>query len=162
MARAPGEGVTCCMGRIREPALRDMADRWSPIVQELLREIGQRVWPPKKIKRSIFSKPELITRFSVEGPVELGDQAAWAVSHTSHPSGFDASGMLSEGKREFWLLTLENGNPPLFRIEGASVEERIPASRGSLLEALNSARKYGPKVETYFGNKGPLSHRATQ
>ena len=161
MARVPGQGVTCWMGRIQEPALRDLADRWSPIVQELLYEIGQRVWPPKKIKRSIFSKAEFIMRFSVEGPVQFGDRAAWALSHTSRPSGFDSSGTLSKGEREFWLLTLENGNPPLFRIEGASVEERIPASRENLLDALNSARKHGPRVETYFGNKGPLSHRAT-
>ena len=149
------------MGRIREPALRELADQWSPIVQELLHEIGQRIWPPKKIKRSLFSKAEIIIRFSIEGPVEFGDRAAWALSHTSRPSTFDASGTLSEGEREFWLLTLENGNPPLFRIEGASVQDHIPANRDHLLEALNSARKAGPRIETYFGNKGPLSHKAT-
>lgn len=150
------------MGRIREPALRELAEQWSPIVQELLREIGQRVWPPKKIKHSLFSKPEVIIRFSIEGPVEHGNRAAWALSHTSRPSTFDVSGMLSEGEREFWLLTLENGNPPLFHLEGALLEERIPASRDRLLEALNSARKAGPRIETFFGNKGPLSHKATQ
>jgi hypothetical protein len=149
------------MGRIREPVLRELADQWAPIVQELLHEIGQRVWPPKKIKQSLFSKAEYIIRFSIEGPVEYGNRAAWALSHTSRPSAFDASGTLSEGEREFWLLTLENGSPPLFHLEGASIQERIPANRDQLLDALNSARKEGPKVEPYFGNKGPLSHKAT-
>ncbi|HEC23730.1 MAG TPA: hypothetical protein ENI95_12530 [Chloroflexi bacterium] len=147
------------MGRIRKPELQTLADEWSPVVRELLDQLGKKIWPPKKERPSLLQKPRLITRYSLEGPAQRGNELAWALSHTTRPSSFDDTGRLTEGEREFWLVTLRPGDPPTFRIEGAQVIADIPADREALRKALRRARKMGPKVQTFYGNKGPLSHR---
>ncbi len=147
------------MGRIRQPELRDLADKWKPTVHELLDEMGRRTWRPKKERNWLFGETRVILRHSLEGPLPRGDAVAWALSHTSIPSSFDAQGTLSEGLREYWILSLELGPPPTFRIEGAESITNIPADERSLRQALVRARKQGPKVESFYGNKGPLSHR---
>jgi hypothetical protein len=147
------------MGRITDPGLQALAEAWSPVVLELLDEVGQRVWPPHKERRGLFGKPVIITRYSLEGPAQRSGQLLWALSHTSQPSTFDEYGTLSEGEREFWLVALQPGSPPLFSVEGARLHERIPVDSEALLKALNDSRKEGPKTERFYGNKGPLSHR---
>lgn len=146
------------MGRIRDSELAVLAEKWSPVVVELLGEIGNHVWPPKKIRRSLFSRAELVPRFSVEGPLQREQAVVWAISHTIKPSTFDDAGNLSEGEREFWLVKLEAGNPPMFTIEGAQKQDHLRADRDLLMQGFQRARKEGPKSERYYGNKGPLSH----
>lgn len=147
------------MGRIREPELIRLAEEWSPVVHELLDEMGQRVWPHKKIRRSLFSRPEIIVRYTIEGPVQRGSAIAWSLTHTSKPSAFDSSGVLSKGERQFWLVTIHPGTPPQFAVEGAQTQAQIPVGREALFQALQQARKDGPMVQEFYGNKGPLSYQ---
>jgi len=147
------------MGRIREPELQGLAEQWSSTVYEMLRSLGDQRWPPKKIRRGLFSRPEIIQRYTVDGPTQWGNTLVWAVSHTSRPSAFDDSGNLTKGEREFWIIKLDRGPTPLFSIEGAEILSDIAADRNALSEALEQAQRSGPRVEEYFGNKGPLSHR---
>ncbi|GEM_PF-3102924 len=147
------------MGRITEPQLRVLADEWTPVVLELLDEMARRVWPPVRERRGMFSKSTLITRYDLEGPAQRDGKLVWAVSHTSRPSAFDDYGQLSEGERQFWLVTLMPGSPPFFCVEGAQAHERIPVDKDALRQALNQAYREGPKTERFYGNKGPLSHR---
>src|SRR5690348_9190019 len=102
------------MGRIREPELQSLSERWSPILSEMLQDLGDKAWPPKKIRKSLFSRAEIIRRYTVEGPAQWGSLLVWAVSHTSRPSAFDNHGNLTKGEREFWLIKLESGPSPLF------------------------------------------------
>ncbi len=145
------------MGRILDPQLRNLADQWSAVVQELLDGIGSRSWPPRKVRRSVFGKPELVVRYVQEGPVQRGNRIGWAVSHTSRPSTFDDQGNLSEGERQYWIVWLEAGTPALFTVEGSQIETGIPAERGALSQALMRSWKAGPRQQRFYGNKGPLS-----
>ncbi len=146
------------MGRIVDRNLQALADQWSPTVRELLDEIGRQTWPPLKQRRGILGGSVLISRYSLEGPVQRNGELFWALSHTSKPSSFDDRGVLSEGERQFWLLALHPGDPPCFRLEGAAVHDSVPANAVVLREALHRARQAGPKIEAFYGNKGPLSH----
>lgn len=147
------------MGRIHNPALQTLADQWSDVITELLDRLGEQTWPPRKIRRGLLKKPEIVKRHLVEGPAQRGQGLVWALSHTSRPSSFDEEGNLSQGERHYWLLYLEVDSPPIFRIEGAGNVDDVPASRQNLERALEAARQQGPKIELFYGNKGPLSHR---
>jgi hypothetical protein len=147
------------MGRISNPTLNALADQWSPVVHALLERTGAQHWPAKKERRSWLAKPKKVIRFGIEGPAPYEGGAAWALYHTSRPSTFDAQGVLSEGKRMFWLVELRPSDPPTFSIEGADAINGIPLEERALEKALSTAQKTGPKVETFVGNKGPLGHR---
>jgi hypothetical protein len=146
------------MGRIREPELKALAERWTPIVVDLLNELGESTWKPVKERYSLLRKPLIVKRHLVEGPVQRGTKLAWAVSHTGRPSAFNERGVLGEGERRYWMVTLDTTGPLSFRVEGAGVVEGITPEAGALKEALQKARGEGPKVEVFYGNKGPLSH----
>jgi hypothetical protein len=147
------------MGRIREPELRALAERWSPVVRSLLDELGERMWPPAKIRYSLLRKPCVIKRHLIEGPVRQGRRLTWALSHTSKPSVFDDRGRLSQGERKYWILTLDSTNPASFHMEGTGVVEGVPAEESALREAIEAAGQQGPKVDNFYGNKGPLTQR---
>lgn len=145
------------MGRI-SPELESLADEWSPIVIDLLKRLGQDIWPIKKRRRSLFAKAETVIPYSIEGAVQQGGALRWSVFHTSRPSAFDDRGMLSKGQREYWLITLDSG---LFTIEGLEIIRDVPVTVDALTQAVTIAQQFGPKVEAFYGNKGPLSHRAS-
>lgn len=147
------------MGRIVDPGLQTLADQWSPVVTSLLDALGSRVWPPKKQRQGLFRKPILIYRYSLEGPAQREGKLVWALSHTARPSSFDDRGVLGQGEREFWVITLSPGSSPRFTIQGSDVQPDIPADAEVLREALHAAQQAGPKREVFYGNKGPLSHR---
>lgn len=147
------------MGRIREPELQALAEKWSPIVTALLDQLGQQVWHPKKVRRSLFVKPQVIIRHLIEGPTQRSGKVLWSLSHTLVPSAFDDSGTLTKGEREYWLVALQQGDPPTFLVSGKETIENIPAGERALEQALKQAQVQGPKVESFYGNKGPLSHR---
>lgn len=147
------------MGRIHEASLKGLVDSLSPVVKAALAALGGQVWPPYQQKRGLLRKPALVPRFMLEGPVQRGDEVLWAVSHTRKPSTFDAHGDLLQGEREYWIVALKAGEPPHFRIEGAGRLDGIAADAASLTEALQKARVEGPKYNTFYGNKGPLSQR---
>ena len=145
------------MGRISDPPLRALAKTWTPVVFEVLDELGKRIWPPVKERPGLLGKPIVITRYSLEGPVQHGDEIVWALSHTSKPSTFDAQGNLTEGERLFWLVHLRTGRALVFRIEGRMIVDGVLANQRDLRDALKQAEPY-PIVETFYGNKGPLRH----
>src|SRR5687768_8825730 len=145
------------MGQL-SPELQPLADEWSPIVSGLLKRLGQDVWPSRKRRRWLLAKAETVIPYSVEGPSPHAGGLMWSLFHTSRPSAFDDRGMLSKGQREYWLITLESG---FFTIEGAQILSGIPATVDALTQSLIEAQQSGPKVETFYGNKGPLSHRAS-
>jgi hypothetical protein len=147
------------MGRIREPELRALAERWSPVVRSLLGELGEKTWPPVKIRYNLLRKPRVIERHLIEGPVWQGRRLAWALSHTNKPSVFDDRGRLTQGERKYWVVALASANPVSFRVEGAGVVEGIPAEESALREAIEAAGRQGPKVGSFYGNKGPLTQR---
>lgn len=147
------------MGRIADSDLRRLADQWSPIIRELLHEMGTRRWPPLKQRQGLFGRPVLINRHDVEGPMERDGRLIWALSHTSRPSFFDERGILSKGERQFWLIALQAGEPLCFRIEGASTHQTTSPEINSLRESLACAERDGPSITTFYGNKGPLCHR---
>ena len=147
------------MGRILDAELKALTDRWSPMVVHLLKDLGERQWPPKKIRRGLFKKPEFIPRFSLEGPVPYRGGVAWSISHTSLPSAFDEYGVLSEGQREYYLVLLQNGAPPSFCVEGDITQEDVQSDDDKLTHAIQEAYKHGPKHDLFYGNKGPLSHK---
>lgn len=147
------------MGRIADCDLRRLADQWSPIIRELLHEMGARRWPPVKQRQGLFGRPVVVNRHEVEGPMERDGQLIWALFHTSKPSCFDERAILSKGERQFWLVTLQPGDPLRFRIEGAFTYQTHSADSNSRSELLASAERDGPNVEAFYGNKGPLCHR---
>jgi hypothetical protein len=145
------------MGRI-SPDLQLLADEWSPIVMSLLNRLGQEVWPVRKRRRSLLAKAETVIPYSVEGPAQQDDALIWSLFHTSRPSAFDDRGRLQPGQREYWLITLESG---FFTFEGAETQNNIPATVDAFTQAVSKAQQSGPKAEAFYGNKGPLSHRAS-
>jgi hypothetical protein len=144
--------------RIDDLELQALAEQWSPVVIGLLHEIGQRVWPPLKTRRMLV-RVNIVPRYLVEGPAQWGDSLVWAVSHTINPSSFDDQGRLSKGERACWLVMLHPGQPPTFTLEGRQIATGIPAEQDALAPALSQAVQTGPKSETFYGNKGPLSQR---
>jgi hypothetical protein len=148
------------MGVIRDRDTRALAETWSPVVCEILEKIGQRCWPPKKERQGLLARPKKVARYGIEGPTPHGDGVAWALYHTSRPSSFDSHGTLTEGEREYWLVTLHPGAPPTFSVRGADAINAIPLDRSALQQALAAAQEAGPRVEVFLGNKGPLSHRS--
>jgi hypothetical protein len=143
---------------IDNPELQQLSEQWSPVVYDLLHDLGRRVWPALRTRQMIV-KFKTIPRYLVEGSAQWGDSLVWAVSHTSNPSTFDQQGRLLKGKRECWLVMLHSGEPPTFTIEGAQISYAIPADRDKLAQALSHAEQSGPKSEMFYGNKGPLSQR---
>jgi hypothetical protein len=146
------------VGRINDIELQQLAEQWSPVVYDLLHDLGRRVWPPLRTRRMLV-KVRLIPRYLVEGPAQWDDMLVWAVSHTSNPSSFDERGRLSKGERACWLVMLNQGESATFSIEGKQIISGITADREGLAQALSQAAQSGPKSETFYGNKGPLSQR---
>jgi hypothetical protein len=148
------------MGRIHEPGLRTLAEQWSPVVVDALSELGLQTWPPIKERQHLLAKPRTIQRFLIEGPARRGEGIVWALSHTSKPSYFDSQGRLTEGERKYWLVTLRTDQePPAFEIQGAQTTNGIPLEEQALAAAVKNAGKAGPKIDNFYGNKGPISHR---
>ncbi len=148
------------MGRIHESGLRRLAEQWSPIVIDTLSGLGTQTWPPVKKRRHILEKPRIIQRFLIEGPASSGQDIIWALSHTSWPSYFDDRGRLTEGERKFWLITLHaDQEPPVFEIQGAQTFNSIPLDRQAFVKAVEKAGQAGPKVDHFYGNKGPITQR---
>lgn len=147
------------MRRIHEPELKALVEAWSPLVRAALEELGSQVWPPLQQKRGLLRKPNLIPRCLVEGPVRRGHEVRWALSHTSQPSTFDAQGNLTKGQRAYWIVGLVTGELPHLWVEGAGRTDPIPADLDALRQALEKALAEGPCLNTFYGNKGPLSHR---
>jgi hypothetical protein len=146
------------VGRIHDPDLQHLADHWSPVVHELLHDVGQQIWPPIKLRRMLVNVTT-VARYVVEGPAQWGSALIWAVSHTTNPSSFDEQGRLSRGERAYWLVKLHPGNPAFFIVEGAQVITGVAADRDAVTLALKQAVQSGPKCENFYGNKGPLCHR---
>jgi hypothetical protein len=48
---------------------------------------------------------------------------------------------------------------PVFSIEGKQTLKDVPASEQSLKQALLKASETGPIVQSFYGNKGPLSQK---
>ena len=147
------------MRRIADPVLQELAGQWAPRMRRLLDELGSRTWPPLKEKRGIFTPPASIVRFFIEGPGLRGDRILWAVSHTRRPSAFGLDGELSRGLREFWIVSLSAQSDPVFSIEGQQTVNSIPADENSLRQALLKTSEAGPQVQSFYGNKGPLSQK---
>jgi len=145
------------VGRIQEPGLQSLVGFWSPLVKTALEQMGSQNWPPHQERRGFLKRPKPIPRFMIEGPAQRGGEILWAVSHTVSPSAFDQRGRLSQGQREYWIVGLETGGSPRFRIEGAEAIEGIPADQDAFQEALVRALAVGPKQNTFYGNRGPLS-----
>ena len=145
------------MQRTINPDTQSLIDEWSPAIVEYLGNLGERTWPLKKIRHKPFKKPEIVVRHLVEGPEQRGEKIMWAVSHTLMPSSFSPSGILEEGQRAYWLITLEVAVPVRFTITGN--EEITGILELQALEAaFKQAKESGPLVESFYGNKGPLSH----
>jgi hypothetical protein len=147
------------MGQMNDPVLKELAGQWTPRVRRLLEEVGNRTWPPLKEKRGLFNPPASIMRFLIEGPVLREDRILWAVSHTRRPSAFGLDGELTQGLREFWIISLSVQSAPAFSIEGQQAANSIPADENSLKQALLNASATGPQVQSFYGNKGPLSQK---
>lgn len=147
------------MGRIDDPELQRLIALWSEVILRELDRIGQQHWPPFKEKRGLLGKPREIIPYSVEGPRLLGARVCWALSHVRKPSSFDLTGSLLPGERAFWLLALQPGDPASLTIEGSQTIHLALTAVEDLQEALNRASLAGPKVEDFYGNKGPLNHR---
>jgi hypothetical protein len=148
------------MGRIQEAGLQSLIELWSPVVKAALEQMGNQRWPPLQQKQGLLKRPKPIPRFMVEGPVLRGGEVQWAASHTISPSAFDIRGNLSEGQREYWIVALVAGEPPHIRVEGAQTLEDIPAENKAFQAALAEALAAGPRHDTFYGNRGPLSHRS--
>ncbi len=146
------------MERLDNPALKALADAWSVRVFEQLDQLGREVWPPLRELKGLLPRPRLVERHWVEGPAMLGEGVAWAVSHTVKPSAFDERGRLSQGEREYWLALIRPGSPPLLTIEGAEVTTGPLGGPEALVQMVEQARRFGPRRESFYGNKGPLSH----
>jgi hypothetical protein len=148
------------MGRIHESGLRRLAEQWSPIVIDALSELGSQNWPPVTQRRHLLAKPRIIQRFLIEGPAPRGKDIVWAVSHTSKPSYFDDKGRLTEGERKHWLVTLHTGQkPPVFEIQGVQTFNNVPLDKQAFVEAIKKAGQAGPKIDTFYGNKGPITQK---
>ena len=147
------------MGRISDPLHQKLAEDWSERILSALNDLGTRTWPPFTVKRGFLAKPQVITPYSLEGPVPMGGKLCWAIAHIRRPSTFSVAGALSPGEREFWLVSLNPGSPPAISIEGAQVVTLSLDTESDLQTALNQAAAVGPKREEFYGNKGPLRHR---
>lgn len=147
------------MGRIIEPELAALAEKWSGIVRRLLEHIGKEMWPPVKEPQGLLERPRIVQRFVLEGPVRCPEGIAWAVSHTRRPSTFGDDGSLSEGEREFWKVILCVNDPHRFLVQGAQSIEDIALDEEALSAALEEATQSGPCIESFYGNRGPLSQR---
>jgi len=137
-----------------------LIETWSPVVMAALQDIGTQYWPPHQEKRGLFRRPRLVPRFTLEGPTLRGGEVLWAASHTLKPSVFDTRGSLTEGEREYWIVGLACREPPCFRVEGAQHRADIPARAETLQAALLEALAAGPKHDSFYGNRGPLSQRS--
>lgn len=147
------------MGRISDPTYQKLAEDWSERILSALDDLGSRTWPPFKIKRGFLAKPQVITPYSMDGPVQVGEQLCWTVAHIRRPSTFSVMGALSPGEREFWLVSVTPGSPPHISIEGAQVVYKVLDTEVDFQNALDQAAVAGPKREEFYGNKGPLRHR---
>ncbi len=147
------------MGRIDDPELGKLVAEWSDTLLNALDEVGRQKWPPFKERRGLLAQPRQIIPFSLEGPVQIGSQVCWALSHIQEPSTFDETGALSPGRREYWLIGLCPGRPVVMTIEGAQTVSVTLDTQADWRAALEQAVRTGPKLQTFYGNKGPLSHR---
>src|SRR5687768_11576596 len=102
------------MGRI-SAVLQAVAEEWSQVAFGLLNRLGQEVWPSRKRRPSLLAKAQIVIPYSIEGAAQRGSALIWSLFHTSRPSAFDDRGVLQQGQREYWLITLESG---VFAIEG--------------------------------------------
>lgn len=149
------------MAQVEQPERQALLEAWSPRVIAGLQEIGKQRWPPYQLKQGFLKRPKAIPRFEVEGPIWREGEFLWAASHTISPSTFDKRGSLTKGEREYWLVGLSAGEAPEFRVEGAQAVGGIPASEDALQAALTEALASGPRRDTFYGNRGPLSHRTS-
>lgn len=147
------------MGRITEPSLQSLAIEWNENIRHELNELAKKMWPPLRESQGLFQKPRVIDRFILEGPVQRAGELVWAVSHTSSPSTFDDDGNLTEGRRECWILAIAEGSPAAFRLEGSTTHTGELTNLKALKIVLERAYKEGPRQDTFYGNKGPLSQR---
>ena len=147
------------MGRISDPACQKLAEDWSERILSALDELGRQTWPPFTVKRGFLAKPQIITPYSLDGPVQIGGLVCWAIAHISRPSTFNVVGNLSAGERDFWLVCLKPGSPPTLSVEGAKAVSREFAAETDLQTTLAQVAASGPKREEFYGNKGPLRHR---
>ena len=147
------------MGRINDPDCQRLAEEWSDRLLSALDDIGCRTWPPFIVKRGFLAKPQEITPYSLEGPVQIGAQVCWSVAHVRRPSTFNEMGILSPGERDFWFVCLRPGSPPTLTIEGAEVVRISLVAETDVQAALDQATDAGPKREEFYGNKGPLRNR---
>ena len=147
------------MGQIQDPALQSLSVAWSQTFLDALDRIGREAWPLFKERRGLLGQSRTVIPYTLEGSIAVAGQVFWAVTHVSRPSGFDASGDLLRGERAYWLISLRPGGPPMMTIEGSKVIN-FPLDPSTDWQALlNQAVQAGPKVEEFYGNKGPLSHR---
>jgi hypothetical protein len=147
------------MGRIDDAACQKLADAWSVRLLNALDELGCKTWPPFTAKRGFLAKPQEITPYSLEGPVQINGQVCWAVAHVRRPSSFSVAGTLSPGECDFWLIRLRPGDPPIMTIEGAETTSVAVSVGTDWQGVLEQAATAGPKREQFYGNKGPLRHR---
>jgi hypothetical protein len=147
------------VGFIQEPELKTLVDLWSPVVVAALEKMGDTAWPPYREKQGLLRKPRLIPRFTLEGPIQRGADILWSVSHTVRPSFFDQHGHLTKGQREYWIVALSTGEPASFRIDGAHTINISATDSDALRQAIGEAQAAGPRQNTFYGNRGPLSHR---
>src|SRR5262245_25437434 len=127
------------MGRISDPDCQKLADEWSLFVIAALDDLGRKTWPSFTVKRGLLAKPQEITPYSLDGPVQTGGQVCWAVAHIRRPSAFSSSGALSSGEREFWLIKINPGSPPALTVEGADIISTPLLAESDLQIALNQA-----------------------
>ena len=147
------------MGRINDPDCQRLAEEWSDRLLTALDDIARNRWPPFIIKRGFLAKPQEITPYSLEGPVQMDAQVCWSVAHVRRPSTFNETGILSPGERDFWFVSLRPGSPPTLTIEGAKLFSLSLVAETDVQAALDRAAAAGPKHEDFYGNKGPLRHR---
>jgi hypothetical protein len=147
------------MGRIEDPELQLLSAQWSQQIFDALNRIGREIWPPFKERRGLLAQSRQVIPYSVEGPTVIAGQLFWAVSHTTRPSAFDDYGNLTPGERAFWVICVKPGSPPIMIVDGAQVISLPLDPTADWQSALNQAVQDGPKVESFYGNKGPLSHR---
>jgi len=147
------------MGRISDAACQKLAEDWSERILSALDDLGRQTWPPFTVKRGFLAKPQVITPYSLDGPVQIGGRVCWAIAHINRPSTFNVAGDLSAGERHFWIVSLKPSSPPIFSVEGTEEFSRELVAETDLQTALTQAAAAGPKREEFYGNKGPLRHR---
>jgi len=147
------------MGRIEDPELQILSAQWSQLIVDALDKIGREMWPPFRERRGLLAQSRQVIPYSLEGPTVIAEQLFWAVSHITRPSAFDDKGNLSRGERAYWVISLKPGSPPIMTVEGAQAISLPLDPTTDWQSSLNRVVQGGPKVETFYGNKGPLSHR---